>query len=439
MRTVVAFEQRGTRTLVKLAASPISIADAGELKYTELPVVPDGRPVSLAEYGESLRALLAEHRPVAKGLENAFAQQIGTDSPLYFHMVSTPADAVPWEHLHNGQGFCALDRWPIGRIARIAQDVDHHGFLPPVRIVAVLSAAQRDGSAQLDGLLRAVRTPDARELGVHLHIISAQRGLLTAARAAEEEEAPLRAAGEGDRPVITVQELPGTEPDLTRCIATARPHILHLLGHGGVRAGEPVFSFVTAADQAAEMAGESAGTGSLVLSVQNLAGILKPCAPWLVILGACRTAAATQRRSLAHELVSLGIPAAVGMRRNVGLGVADQFCRAFYPEVVSLIATAIRSGRVQTIDWAAALTPPRKVLAGSDPEQADEWTDPVLYVQHSPFLVIPGSPDKVELVGYLRFWVEYRDSLPDTADPRVMAYVETRIAWARALVDPGTS
>ncbi|MFC9585803.1 CHAT domain-containing protein [Streptomyces yangpuensis] len=432
MRTVVAFEQRGKRTLVKLAVCPVTIPDVGKLKYTTLPAVPVDRPPSLADYGEALRELLAKHRPVARGLDNAFAQQIGTASPLYFRMVSTPADAVPWEHLHNGERFCALDgRWPIGRIAQIEQDVEPRGFMSPLRIVAVLSAAERDGMTQLAGLLRAATTRDARELGVHLHIISAQETLLAAARAAEWQEARLRADGQTDRPVITVQALPGNEQDLTSCITTARPHILHLLGHGGIRANEPVFSFVTSADYGAQKAGEPAGTGSLVLPVQSLVSILKPCAPWLVVLGGCQTAAAVQTRALAHELVSLGIPAAVGMRRKVVLSVADRFCRALYPAVVSIVLAAVHDGEMPVIDWAAALTPPRKVLAGSDPERADAWTDPVLYVQHSPFRVLPISSRKVELTGYLKFWLEYRDSLPDTTDPRVMDYVETRIAQTR--------
>ncbi|MFJ9597981.1 CHAT domain-containing protein [Streptomyces virginiae] len=435
MRTVVAFEQRGTRTLVKLAVCPVTIPDLGKLKYTTLPAVPDDRPPSLADYGEALRALLAKHRPVARGLDNAFAQQIGTASPLYFHMVSTPADAVPWEQLHNGERFCALDgRWPIGRIARIEQDVEPRGFVPPLRIVAVLSAAERDGLTQLAGLVRAATTLDARELGVHLHVISAQNELLEAARTAEREEAYLRADGQTDRPVITVQALPGNEQDLSSCITAARPHILHLLGHGGIRANEPVFSLLTKADYAAQKAGEPVGMGSLVLPAQSLVRILKPCAPWLVVLGGCQTAAAVETQALAHELVSLGIPAAVGMRRKVVLSVADRFCRALYPAVVSLVLAAVHDGEMPVIDWASALTQPRVVLAGADPERADAWTDPVLYVQHSPFRVFPTSPRKVELTGYLRFWLDYRDNLPDTTDPRVMNYVETRIAQTRELI-----
>ncbi|MGW6703867.1 CHAT domain-containing protein [Streptomyces sp. NPDC054956] len=433
MRTVVAFEQRGKRTLMKLAVCPVKIPDIGKLEYTTLPAVPADRPPSLAEYGAALRALMSQHPPVAKGLDNAFAQQIGTASPLYFHMVSTPADAVPWEHLYNGERFCALSRWPIGRIARIQQDVDPCGFVPPLRIVAVLSAAGRDGTAQLTGLLNAARTGDARALGVHLHIISAQEELLAVARAAEEEEAQ-RAEGQADRPVITVQALPGTEPGLASCITAARPHILHLLGHGGIRANEPVFSFATVADYAAQKVGKPAGIGSLLLSAEDLAGVLKACAPWLVVLGGCQTAAAVQTRPLAHELVSLGIPAAVGMRRTVSLGVADRFCKTFYPAVVSIILTAVQDGEVPVIEWAAALTPPRKVLAGSDPERTDAWTYPVLYVQHSPFRVHPGSFRKVEFLGYLKFWEEYRDSLPDTTPPRVRDYVETRIAQTQARI-----
>ena len=64
-------------------------------------------------------------------------------------MMAASADELPWEQIYDVQhGFCALDeRWPIGRIARRRRQIKVRTFEPPLRIVAVLSAAVLLGAA----------------------------------------------------------------------------------------------------------------------------------------------------------------------------------------------------------------------------------------------------------------------------------------------------
>ncbi|NUK12345.1 CHAT domain-containing protein [Streptomyces lunaelactis] len=423
MRTVVSFEPLGDRTLLKLEDAPTNIPGLGEPDFTELPT-PAG---TLVDRGKALRALLARHPSVGQGMATAFAQPAGAaPGPLYFHVVSARADVLPWEQLFDTQhGFCALDRrWPIGRIACRHQRVQPRSFVPPLRIVAVLSAAQQDGTKQLEALLNVATTTDGAAIGVHLHVISAQEEVLKAARAA-------------GRPEVTVEGLPGTPPELERRITAARPHILHVLCHGGAFGGVRTLAFATLKDFDA-----NEKTGSVRLKVPDLVSILRPCAPWLVVLSACATAESSDTLALAHDLVAEGegIPAVAGMRRLVDITDTNRFCKALYPEVLSAVRAAVdtQPREPREIDWAAVFTAPRVVLSQPDPERADAWTDPVLYVQDDPLVVFPGSlrlspADFATLRGYLDFWEEYVATFdPLTADPAMLAHARARIAATRA-------
>ena len=53
--------------------------------------------------------------------------------------------------------------------------------------MALLSAAHVSGVAQLEGILAALATPEARELGVSLTVISAEPAVLAKAKASKVE------------------------------------------------------------------------------------------------------------------------------------------------------------------------------------------------------------------------------------------------------------
>ncbi|MFJ5548199.1 CHAT domain-containing protein [Streptomyces sp. NPDC093225] len=421
MRTVVSFAPLGQGTTLTLVEAPGSIPGAGTSEFTELPV-PVG---TLVQRGTVLRDLLALHSSVGQGMASAVALPAGAPpNPIYFHVVSERADELAWEELFDPEnGFLALDsRWPIGRIAKVVRPVPARSFVPPLRIVAVLSAAREDGTKQLQGLLRAATTPAAASIGVHVHVISAQQAVLDAVHAAGLAE-------------VTAEVLPATAPELESRITAARPHLLHLLCHGGAVAGVRTLAFAHTGDFEAE-----APTGSVLLKLPQLVSVLKPSAAWLVVLCACQSAQATDGPALAHDLVSNGIAAVAGMRRMVDLHDTDRFCAALYPEVVAAVGRAVTTGaqEAREIDWAAAFTAPRVVLAGADPEQFDAWTDPVLYVQRDPLRVFPGSPTLspaafATLRGVLDFWEEFMARLdPATADPALLAHAEAQIAAVRA-------
>jgi hypothetical protein len=47
---------------------------------------------------------------------------------------------------------------------------------------------------------------------------------------------------------------------------------------------------------------------------------------------------------------------------------------------------------MQSVDWAQALTGPRKALSNPNPELVDAWTDPVLYAQYDALDVFVPPP-----------------------------------------------
>ncbi len=97
--------------------------------------------------------------------------------------------------------------------------------------------------------------------------------------------------------------------------------MLHLLCHGMTVAGERTLAFASVGDVDAEVD----EAGSISVPIKDLARELQTCDPWLVVLAACQTAdASAGERAFAHDLVSLGVTATIGMRRLVDLKDTDK-------------------------------------------------------------------------------------------------------------------
>jgi glutathione S-transferase len=147
-------------------------------------------------------------------------------------------------------------------------------------------------------------------------------------------------------------------------------------------------------------------------------------------------------------LVSAGVTAVIGMRRIVDLYDTDRFCKALYPEVLAAIDDAAASAGDQptgeaVLDWASALTSPRKVMSGADPSAADAWLDPVLYVQNDELRVFRATPhlspaEYAQLQGKRDKYLEFLAAVdPLTTDQGViddvrllLTQTETRLAEA---------
>lgn len=435
-RTVIGLQGAGSAVFVSLdRAQGIYEGDGAQI---DLATLGNG---TLIDRGRAILDLITAEEPVRSGLAAALANPVGSPpSPLYFHVRASAADAIEWEQIYKEpHGFCALDtRWPVGRIAKFVRDVKGREFTKPFRIVAVLAAARRDGQPQLKALADAVQ---ASPIDARLHVISGDEDVVASATALG----------------ATAELIAGTGPDLCKQIGAARPHVLHLLCHGGAVAGVRTLAFANIPDvdewKADDRRADNSKVGSLRLTVAALVEALNACDPWLVVLAACETAEAANvanGRAIAHELVSAGVTAVIGMRRVVDLHDTDRFCKALYPEVLATVQAAISppgGGAAESvIDWASALTNPRRVMSGADPSAADTWLDPVLYAQNDPLRVYrAGEPPPVdapapqpeplspleyaELQGKRDKYLGYLATLdPDTAAPGVLDEVRALIS-----------
>lgn len=417
-RTVIGLSRTGDRVQVTLDRAPLNYTyDAVEVDLATL--LGD----TVMERGEALVALLRQKDPVRQGIDSFLNLPPNADpAPLYFHVRSETADAVAWEQMFaQPLGFWALDqRCPIGRIAERVASVRGRGFAPPLRVVAVLSAAGRDPRPQLE----AIRTGIANaNIPVRLHVITGDDDLLDTV----------------NRPGETAELTTGTSPELCRQIAAARPHLLHLLCHGMTVAGERTLAFASVGDVDAELD----EAGSISVPIKDLARELETCDPWLVVLAACQSAdASAGERAFAHDLVSQGVTAAIGMRRLVDLNDTNRFCSGLYPEVFAAVEAAVAPvvPGEQTIEWACVLTSPRKVMGGKDPSQVDSWLDPVLYVQSEDLRIYTQSAamsaeDYSELQGtldQLRGFLATAD--PQSTPPTLVAEVRDKIADAETIL-----
>jgi hypothetical protein len=432
IRTILTFERLGEQTVLKLDRATGDFIGLGDNCPVDLTTLPDG---TLVERGAGLVALLQNHRTVRDGLAAALAAPLGSPpSPIYFHVRASSADVVAWELIYEAShGFCALDgRWPVGRIASRSEDLETRVFTPPLRIVAVLSAAARDGRPQLQALADAVDQANAAAVEVGLHVISGDQNV----------------CDEALRHGATTELIKPTAPALARQIADAQPHLLHVLCHsGGTVAGVRTLAFAHSADFDAYEAGDPDALGSVRLPVVGLVAALKPCNPWLAVLSACETALASGQRdglAVAHEMVCGGLPAVIGMRRLVDLSETDRFCTAFYPQAFAVIRQALSPGgppgqpQVRTLDWAEALTAPRVVMAGMDPTAVDSWTDPVLYAQDDLLQVFLPSPrlSSADFAGPRGKLDQFRGMLtwldPATTHPDVIKELQARITELEA-------
>jgi hypothetical protein len=293
----------------------------------------------------------------------------------------------------------------------------------------VLSAAGRDGRPQLEALRNAIASA---KIGVRLHVITGDEDVLAAATG----------------PGVTGEWIAPSSPQLCAQIGAAKPHLLHVLSHGGVVAGVSTLSFGTIPD----FDSDRKDAGSLPVFVQDLVRALAECDPWLVVLSACQSAATAEAtdmshgRALAHDIVSAGVTAVVGMRRLVDLQDTDRFCQALYPEVLAAMREAVvpapdgEPHGERVLDWAAALTKPRRVMSGADPSLVDSWLDPVLYVQRDDLRVFPPSQrlsptDYAGLQGKLDLYRDSKAKLVDSAAPEsTVAEVSARIADIEAML-----
>lgn len=149
-----------------------------------------------------------------------------------------------------------------------------------------------------------------------------------------------------------------TRRDFALAVNTMRPHVVHYIGHGS-------FDGQTGR---LHLHGQGAPDAVDHVDAQGLSTIMKTDRPWLIFLNACEGAVdgrAARFAGLAQELLGIGIPFVIAMRRPISDVAARDFATSFYADF-----TAMPLSR--------AVARARNLLLGSD-ESSFEFATPALF------------------------------------------------------------
>jgi len=346
-------------------------------------------PNLVRQVGELLALKLRENTAVRAVLDLALAQQNGAPSlPICFRVGDPTAHGLGWEALVGNSAFLALDeRWPIARIARggVLEERPRRSFVSPLRLVCVLSAVQVDGMDEWTAIHAAVTQARQGGLAVKVTVFSGQESVVTT----------ITDLGDAD---ITARPVPrpGGLTGLVQEIEGQQPHLLHLFCHGTIANGVRLLEIGAAPDF-----DRNDGTSSVKVNVEELGRSVARAGAWGVVLNTCRGAQASDE-SLTHaeQLVSAGVPVAVGMKRQVDVADAVAFTSAFYPELFDTVGETVAKGPgEQSLSWADLLIRARRGLRdlhGADPDTNDSWTMPVLYGTPGGFSLVVSAHDAEE-------------------------------------------
>jgi hypothetical protein len=384
-RTVVSVEERGPDVVeIRLSKAPVNIAGARVPKPFDC--APEQLPPwtaagALTTHGRTIFDKLSAHEAIRQAISDIQRIQPSEVRGLYFHLLAADAERLAWEALCDANGrFLALDkRWPIARMADTVVDrrqpiVD---FTPPLKIMALLSAIGRPARDEWAGLRKAAEEARAAGLPVELHVFVGEESLLDAVRA-DAAAAPVQ--------WIEARPIPDRVVDLDSAMNAWKPHILHIYSHGSTASGVPLVQLATITDWDTD-----AASGSLIVTLDALAGFEALASAWLVTLNCCEGGRAeADLHSMAHSLVAGGLPAAIGMSEPIDAADAHEFAQVFYPILLRHVRTALAqsqaSGTSVEFEWAPALHGPRTALRDRHGDANNRtWTLPVLYVRPETF------------------------------------------------------
>lgn len=392
-RTIVAIEEAPlSRTLVTRVVKgepglPAGADQQGPLTLAALAPPPLADEAALKQYGAQLRDALAQHPGVQQALARVFHTPAGQPKTLYFEIRSRVGESVRWEALCDDAGnFVALD--PRYRLGRLLDPIDAHDaggrtFAPPLKVLALLSAARRDAAPEFRAIATAVGKARANGFPVEARIFLGQQAL---------HDAVATEVANGQWPGVSVAVMPEDELAIEDELAAWQPHVVHVFCHGSVAFGSPILEFATIVDHDLDR-----DAGSIELHVETLESAAGIRNAWFVVLNCCEGAspdADSDLGSLAHRLVARGnVPGVVGMQAAVPVADAHAFAERLYPALFDLLAEALASptSAPVAIEFAPALLPARRQVrarqATNGGHGAASWTLPVLYAQRAPLQV----------------------------------------------------
>lgn len=334
-------------------------------------------PDAVKQVGKSLAEKIRQNVTVDAVLNTAFLHHAAPPSlPICFRAGDPIAHSLSLEALVENDVFVALDeRWPIARIPRggaipVGAQMP---FAPPLKLVCVLSAVGLTAIDEWNGIYQAVQAARAAGLPISLTVF-----------AGEEVEVINVIDALGDNGT-SVHPIPNTPTALLAALEEIEPHVLHFYCHGTITGDVRRLEIGTIGDF-----DRNDGASSVLLRVEELGESAKRTNTWAVILNTCRGAEATgEALTHAEEIVSRGVPVAIGMRRQVDTDDAVAFSSTFYPAAFGAIENAVAANPgARSVGWADMLLTVRRTLRdnhGADPAADDAWTLPVLYTRLGSF------------------------------------------------------
>jgi hypothetical protein len=386
-RTIIAIEPNEDALQVRLKKSPAQLPGA-DYTWRRLDCDPDTMPAwtdddAVRAHGRLIFQKLSTHPSVQKAIEWVLAAAPEEEKALYFSLTAQDAERLCWEAIYSEDcEFLALDRrWPIARMTESLRDASEmpREFEPPLRVLALISAANIAGQEREWQELRDAVVHARAELPIHVTVMSGTNAVIDA----------VKADIAGGLPDVVVEPLSDDREALSDRLLELRPHIVHFFSHGRVAAGVSQLELATLLDELMKNP-----SGSLRLRIGDLKSFQALRDSWLVTLNCCQGAQASERlHSLAHQIVLEIAPAAIGMLEPIDAADAHVFTRNLYQALFDEIVRATRAlppGGTVPVQWCRVLQRPRRVVSRThddDPNSHREWTLPVLYVRQDPFTI----------------------------------------------------
>jgi tetratricopeptide (TPR) repeat protein len=283
--------------------------------------------------------------------------------------------ALPWELLHNGEGFLFQGARPSRVRRRLPNKHDRAVpvVAPPIRVLLITSRPEDDACGYLD------------------HRASA----LPLVAATEELGDVLRLS------LLHPATYPALEAELARAQQAGEPyHVVHFDGHGvydrSVDLGGLCFEDPSDSHKLT-------GRRHQTVFTDQLGPLLNNYRIPLVLLEACQSAQAEAgSESVASELLQRGVASVVAMSHSVLVETARRFVAAFYAE----LARGQRVGQAMLAGQRALHSDRRRGQRyGIGELKLDDWFVPVLYQEKADpqlFTATPAPQTKEDLGARLR-------------------------------------
>ncbi len=283
--------------------------------------------------------------------------------------------ALPWELLHNGEGFLFQGARPTRVRRRLPNKRDRAvpAVAPPIRVLLITARPEDEACGYLD------------------HRASA----LPLVAATEELGEVLRLT------LLHPATYPALEAELARAQQAGEPyHVVHFDGHGVYdrRVGLGGLCFEEPSDSQ-----KVSRRRHQTVYTNQLGPLLNNYRIPLVLLEACQSAQAEAgTESVASELLRMGVASVVAMSHSVLVETARRFVAAFYTE----LARGQRVGQAMLAGQRALHSDPsRGQRYGIGELTLADWFVPVLYQEkddHQLFTATPAPQTKEDLGARLR-------------------------------------